>query len=412
MKRFIPSAILFVSLQLNAQVSIDTVSTGSAYANNKWYSLENDEVKTEPATNWDLAFATTFSPNSNLATAVLMNYKSGSLYEVPGSSPANFTTIDTAGLYQWTPLYNSDTTWSKGAFNNTTSLGNFDYGWGTYDYINHSGIQANRVFLIKFTNGTFKKLMIDLDFQTGAYTLTYANLDNSDSTASIVPTASYSTKNFVYFSFNNGIVDREPESSSWDFIFHQYLSHDFNPPYPVSGIFGNEGVEVAQVYPVNDPTQYTDYLNTNFSNHINTIGSDWKSFTGTSWAITDSTVYFVKDKSGSIWKIIFTGFGGSSNGNYIFSKEKMSGAGLTDATETILNLYPNPANNTLNICTAFHTTTTLRVVSSTGIEVFRQDITSGLQTSSIDIQNIANGTYFIQAINDQNNSVQPFIIAH
>lgn len=339
--------ILFGCSQFTqAQITIDTVTTGSSYSQNIWYSLENDNQAASANTSWDLALATSVSQSNPLTTAILVNHKIGSLYEAVGSNPSNFSSVDTVGLASWTPLYNSDTTWAKGAFNNTISLGNFDYGWGTYDMVTHSGINTNRVFVLKYTDGSCKKIKISLSFTATTYELTFSNIDNSNMVVATIDASQYSDKNFIYYSLNNGIIDREPLSSSWDLTFMQYPSFDYDPPYMVAGILQNVGVEIAQVYPVNDVVNYVDWSSNQFSNHMNVIGYDWKSY-GSGWTIADSTVYFVKDKPGNLWKLIMTGFGGSSTGQYIFSKEKLSALSVNnnELHSFSAHVFPNPSTD-------------------------------------------------------------------
>ena len=59
-----------------------------------------------------------------------------------------------------------------------------------------------------------------------------------------------------------------------------------------------------------------------FQSKINVIGADWKNFdqANNRWSLVDSTAYFIKTANGKIYKIIFTGFGGSANtivGKYV-----------------------------------------------------------------------------------------------
>jgi hypothetical protein len=90
-----------------------------------------------------------------------------------------------------------------------------------------------------------------------------------------------------------------------------------------------------------------------YSYYTNVIGYDWKAydFGSNSWLIEDSTVYFVYDRPGNLWKLWFTGFGGSATGDYEFNKEQVSPTGLTEnaGNPSLLNLYPNPAAASLNL---------------------------------------------------------------
>ncbi|MBI3238678.1 MAG: hypothetical protein HYZ43_07570, partial [Flavobacteriia bacterium] len=212
-----------------AQISYDTVTTNPTYANNVWYSLENDDQGSFAANAWELSLSTAMTASNELTTAVWFNHKIGKVYEIPGSDPLDFTNADTTGLSTWIPLYNSDVTWSKGAFNSTTNLGQFDYGWGDYNMTTH-GIDANRVFVIAYTNGDFKKLTISSTNTANTYTLVFDNLNNTDLTTEQVDVTPYVSKNFICYNLTTkAIVDREPAAADWDLYFHQYPSFDYDP---------------------------------------------------------------------------------------------------------------------------------------------------------------------------------------
>lgn len=396
------AAILGFSGITTAQSVTDTVVTLSGYSQNVWYSMANDDQATAPVSEWDIALATTISQSNPLTTALLFNHKRGSLYEIPGSDPADFVNADTTGLSTWTPLYNSDTSWSVGAFNATENLGSFDYGWGTYDMATHSGINANRVFVIKYTDGTYKKLMISLTFSSSTYSITYANLDNSDLETEELVFTPYEDKNFVYFSLTGGITDREPASENWDLTFMQYPSFDYDPPYMVAGILQNVGAEVAQVYPVNDVATYVDFGSEIFETQMNVIGYDWKTF-GMGWTIADSTIYFVKDKVGSVWKLVMTGFGGSSTGEYIFTKELLSAVALDETTTPLaFGVYPNPVLGTIvNVYfyNSINSEIQLTLSDLNGKTVFSETLPNAgsLQHQTLSTEQLGAGTYILSA---------------
>jgi hypothetical protein len=399
------------STYAGAQVINDTVTTGAGYANNVWYSLASDDQATDAATTWDLGFSTQMGAMDPLTTAIIFNHKIGTLYEIPGSDPTDFEGADSAGLSTWTPLYNSETSWALGGFNNTEDLGQFDYGWGTYNMTTH-GIDANRVFIIKYTAGGCKKLMISSANTLGTYSLTFANLDNTGSSTVTIDVATFAAKNFVYYNLGSEtIVDREPATTSWDLYFHQYPSFDYDPPYTVAGIFHNVGVQVAQAYPVNDPATYVDWAAQTFSEEINTIGYDWKSF-GMGWTIADSTVYFVADKAGDIWKVIFTGFGGSANGKYMFSKEKVSEAGIEE-NGLFAAIYPNPSNDCATVMLNNAPNAEIMVFDLAGKLVASQKADAAALTAvTVSTADLSNGAYQLVVVSGNAASTQKLIVQH
>ena len=66
--------------------------------------------------------------------------------------------VDTTGYKSWTPLYNSDTTWTEGAFN-MNATGHPNYGWGEYDTNTHN-LTGVALYIIKTRAGSYKKIWI------------------------------------------------------------------------------------------------------------------------------------------------------------------------------------------------------------------------------------------------------------
>ncbi|MBL7937073.1 MAG: hypothetical protein JNM51_14795, partial [Bacteroidia bacterium] len=313
--------MFFAAMHTNAQTIIDTVSVGAGYSNQKWYSLQNDEQGTQPKDNWDIAFEISGYSASILANVQKTNF---AVYKTP-YSVAQYATLDTTGINTWPLLYNSDTTWTVGAFNKGAISSNpNDLGWGVYNSSNHI-ITGDSCYVIKLSSTSYKKIKIN-DLNGGIYSFDYANIDGTSAQSQSITKSNYTGKNFAYFDLTNNVaVDREPISANWDLTFVKYIS--FVPtPYGVTGVLSNKGVTVAQADNVNAPVTYNSWYAHTFNTAINTIGYDWKEINMTTfaWDIKLDTVYFVKAKTGDIWKLRFTKFSGSSTGNFIFSKEKLS----------------------------------------------------------------------------------------
>lgn len=326
-----------------AQTIEDSVSIDAAYANQVWYSLANGEQLSAPKSEWDLAFAV-----SGQGANILINSAIGTkLWVYPDADVSGWSSLDTSGITAWAMLYNSDTSWNLGAFNQNKSTNPYDLGWGIYDPITHF-VNGDSLFVIKLSNNSYQKLWIE-KLASGTYTFRYANLDGSNETPATLVKSNYSGKNFGYYSIqNNASVDREPLSSDWDLLFTQYTAFIPNA-YGVTGVLSNNAVTIAEARPVDiSEASHGDYT---FSTPINTIGYDWKTYGG-GWTIEDSTTYFVKDITGNIWKLVFTGFGGSANGTFYFTKEMVSGVGINEIKkdQSSIIIYPNPlTGNDLNI---------------------------------------------------------------
>lgn len=398
----------------NAQLVSDSVSMGAGYANNIWYSLANDEQGTaQPANNWDIGLATTITPSNPLAASVIFNNKVGAVYAVPGSNGTDLATADTTGIAGWTTLYNSEITWTEGALN-AASAGGVDYGWGNYDAVNHTGIVANRVFAVKYTNGSCKLFTVSLPFSSMAYEINYSDADHSNTGTVSVPFATSASKNYIYYSFTNAaIVDREPASASWDLYFTQYCAN-IGAPYPynlVTGVLHNVGVEVAEVHPVNNPETDLSFETAVYSEDINTIGYDWKVYTGT-YAVEDSTVYFVKDKSGDYWRLIMTGFSGAALGKTVFKKEKVATLSVSENNELISGIFPNPASDKVTVMVDSKAGATIRVVNMTGAVVHESAASNGLEAMSISTEHFTNGVYLVQVSNGTATATQRLVVQH
>lgn len=395
MKKLIPVIIaLFATTIANGQAVNDVVSLGAGYANQVWYSLENDEQGSSPKDNWDLAFGV--SPQGS---TIHINASVGTqLWVYPNGDTADWATVDTAGIGGWTSLSNSDTSWSYGAFDMTINPNDpFDLGWGNYDMVTHY-VWGDSVYVIKLGNGQYQKFWLER-LASGTYYFRHATLDNSMDMNHDLMKANYSGKNFGYYSLqSHGALDREPANDTWDLTFTQYTT-----PIPgfggylVSGILQNAGVEAVKVYPVNDPSSYNDYLSWTFNTQINEIGYDWKSYSSGQYHIEDSTVYFVKDLTGSYWKLIFTGFGGSSTGDFEFTKEKVSNVGIGEQEGGFFSVYPNPAREQLNIALDTQDQVEVALYNLSGKKVYSEVLNqTGFRTEQINLPNLTSGLYILQ----------------
>ena len=408
------SALAFTS---KAQVVIDTVSVGAGYSNQKWYSLQNDEQGTQAKDNWDIAFEI-----SGYAASILGNVQKANfaVYKAP-YSVAQYSTVDTAGISTWPLLYNSDTTWTVGAFNRGAISSNpNDLGWGVYNSSTHI-ITGDSCFVIKLSATSFKKIKV-IDLNGGVYNFEYSNIDGTNPQVQSITKSNYTGKNFAYFDLTNNVaVDREPVSANWDLTFVKYIS--FVPPsgtpYGVTGVLSNKGVTVAQADNVTSPATYNSWTAHTFNTAINTIGYDWKEINMSTfaWDIKMDTVYFVKSKIGDIWKLRFTKFTGSSSGNFILSKEKLSSVGLQDLKGNVsqVSLYPNPSTgNTTTLLFATETelsNVSISIIDMAGrvVSTEQTSVKTGLKKVELNTGSLNSGVYFIQLNAGTNTTTQKLI---
>ncbi len=409
------------SFHLCSQPLTETVSVGAGYVNQKWYSLQNGEVASQAKDNWDLAFEVTGYSSAIFANTQKNNF---AVYRAPFSI-ANYSSLDTSGINSWIPLYNSDTSWTVGAFNKGADPSNpMDLGWGVYDMNTHI-VTGDSCYVIKLSANVYKKLKIE-SLSGGVYAFEYADINGANSHAQTITKSVYSGKNFVYVDLTNStVLDREPLSASWDLSFSKYTAILMMPspsPYGVVGVQSNKGVSVAQVDDVVSPSTYTNFGSGAFTTNITSIGHDWKTFdlATNSWKIVLDTLYFVSDKSGSIWKLRFLSFGGSSTGDFVFTKEKLQtasvGLGETQVAPKLnVSVYPNPSSGSevmLLLSADNESSVTIELRDARGSVVFSdyREIRRGISSEHLTTQHLSAGVYFLRCHAGSYSSVQKLII--
>jgi len=351
---------LFIALSLNAfsqefksgafESSMDSVQMGPGYANDVYYSFEDGVVAVVPRSNWDIAFHTTI-----WSATILTNGASTSngvfLYTYPNADTAGWASVDTVGMAGWPMLYDSEDVWEDGAFSRNAT-GHPDYGWGKYNPISHD-VVGDSIYILKTSDGQVKKLWIQRKHSAGnTYFIRHANLDGSGEQEQELNINPYTTKNFVYYSFTtNELIDREPDTASWDILFTKYMAIQPNgTPYPVIGVYNNFEVYSNMFYPVGP--DFIDYMSMPFDSTKSPIGWEWKTFDMGSftWSVADSTAFFVHTRKNNVYKLVFTKFEGSSTGNIVFSKESMTNSGVFENESAgTLKIYPNPVKDLLYI---------------------------------------------------------------
>ncbi len=402
-----------------AQSVTETVSTTAGYANQVWYNLENGTQTPSPKANWDLAFDA-----APFGFSVLINSAIGTeIWSYPNGDTSAWATLDTTGMSGWTPLYNPDTSWAYGALNMNANFSDpFDLGWGQYNQITHN-ITGKRIYVIKLGSGQYMKLWI-VNHMNNAYTIRYATLNNTSDLTYVLTKGPFAGKRLAYFAFATGnALNREPLSADWDVVFSQYTTVINAPaptPYLVTGVLTNTGVQATKAYPIANPATYTNYAAHTFVDKINTIGYDWKSFNNTTfqWTIGDSIVYFVKRANGDIWKMVFTGFGGSANGNYIFDKEKLFSTSVSEPQrkDKFFHVFPNPISAGSSTTIVFDAPTAagqfhIVVTDATGRMCLRNSITAnGLTSVLLNTEKLMSGIYQLTISDEMGSATRKLVI--
>jgi hypothetical protein len=383
-----------------AQVS-EIVTINPGYMNQTFYSMSNATVLSVDNTDWDLAFQI-----SGFEAAILINSKNNVKLYKAGKDASEWNSIvpsDTTGMY-YSELLNNDAHIFNGAFNTTADTSNmFDLGWGEYDLGSHSVI-GDSLYFIRLSNNDVKKIWIE-SLANAVYQFRYANLDGSNEQIRQFQKLNFPGKNFGYYSIVNDVfLDREPLKNTWDLCFQQYVDHLIN--YKVTGILTNDSVQSLKAYPVNDPATATD-AGYNYAYENNIIGYNWKTFNGASFVIEDSTVYFVIDRNAHKWKMVFTGFGGSANGNFYFDKYDLGPLSVQTISDVdALGLYPNPTSGDANllIYTEQIVPVNIHVVDLNGKIVYSYtDQSSGLRKIELPTSSLSKGIYVVQIISSTTN---------
>ena len=392
-----------------AQTTV-TVTTGPSNAQQSFYSLQNGVMAGEDLAEWDLAFEM-----AGFTSSILVNTAKGiNAYET-SATPDTWSSINAPDVANWTLIHNSETDWSTGALNNGNDLiepDGVNVGWGIYNIITHA-IAGNKVYVLEFPDATYRKLRIDV-LAGGVFYFTYANLDGTDEQSHTIVKANFTGKNFAYWNMStHAPLDREPAAANWDLLFTKYIG--FVPTaYALAGVLQNKEVRVLQVDGV--PTDLADAWSGDYTAEINTIGADWKSFNMTTFQyeyVQDRT-YFVKDRAGNLWKLIFTGYGGMATGDITFTQELVSATGIDEMAAVSAVIYPNPVRDgaVSLVLDAASANITVSLVDLGGQVVNQQRIAqvNGLQQHQLNVGGLAAGLYTVRIQGDGINTATRLVI--
>ena len=199
----------------------------------------------------------------------------------------------------------------------------------------------------------------------------------------------------------------EPAVTDWDLIFTKYKTDYFGDGsffQDVTGVMHHPDVEVAvNIEPGNEPNT----ANLSFIADINAIGYDWKTFNVASFTYTINTdkAYYVKHANGTVYRLVFASFAGSSSGVITFNYEDVTALLGTQnfANKVSFGIYPTPStdkkiNIVYDLPSGKSDKNTVSVYSSTGAKVYEQVIgaTSGFFNQEIDLGNLNNGIYVLK----------------
>lgn len=403
-KAYLASGMVLACLAASSQTTMsDSVLLGANSSNMVFYSLSSGTRQSGSAQDWDLQFGTNFMSASIRINDGISNAANVALYKLQNSDTANWGyPADTSAM---TRLFNSDTTWETGAFNNQQLPclnPAYNFGWGCYDGSTHH-VTGSEIFVIKTIGGSYKQIWVRLlNGTTNTYEIRLADLNGSNARTVFISRNPYSGKSSFYYAIEaDQIKDIEPQKTDWDLVFRRYETYVAFPPpaqfYTVTGVLLNAGVTAAEARNVS--TASNDYSAYTFESNISVIGYDWKA--GQPAAIVDSLAYFVHARDGYIYKLVFTGYSGLSSGKIFFNKTQVASATSVSEAANIrqLAVYPNPsADNVQALFTLRQegaVTVTVHDLSGKSHLVTRMQTLPGLNVLTLHTADLSPGFYLL-----------------
>jgi len=403
--------LLFLIVPSKGQTDV-AVSMNTGYTDDVFVSMANGEVSTVSSMDWDLAF----DVSSSFSTSIRINDGQGTqLFIWPNGTIDEWNEVDTVGLSAWGSINNELDSWDKGAFNVSNSGSPSDFSWGYYTGDPLHDVVGDSIYLLKTLTDDWKKVKIEL-LDAGEWTFTLADLDGNNEVQENFAMADYAERNFVYYSVNNeAFLNREPEANSWDLIFTRYYGQTAFGPGGTAGCLANKGIELIQADGVDvSSVEFSDYVWV--TEDISVIGNDWKGLNADfMWEIVADKCYFIKTLSGDIYKLIFTSFEGSENGNLSYTTELITGSSIDESMSfDQLTLYPNPAFEKLNVLLTSKQQDQANVsikdiTGNTLLNDFR-NLSQGVNSMELNVQALSSGMYILTVETSSNSSVSRFIV--
>ncbi|MGI9526511.1 MAG: T9SS type A sorting domain-containing protein [Weeksellaceae bacterium] len=413
MRKFL--LLFFVATMGMAQEQSVDLSLGAGYVNDVFYKLSDGTNSSFERSQWDVAFYRV----SIYDQGIRINHGKGlNLYEA-SSDIREWNTIDASNLEDYTLLYNSDVSWSFGAFN----TGSASEGWGVYNSVNHHVI-GSVIFLIEdVSTENIYKFMIEDYF--GGYTIKYALWNGSSWGAdqtNVISNTENSNKFFNYLNLTtNELIDASPAMDGWDLKFTKYSTKVPTKdgdmlPYTVMGVLHNPNVVAAKVEESVD-ADFADTNTLNFSEDMNTIGYNWKALNSNwKYEIVPDRVFYVKSDD-IVYRFYFTSFEGSSTGNLSLNVEKENLSTLDVSGNVKFAVYPNPVtqdqvtlvyDNATNISNKIQ----VEIYNMTGQKVYETSLnrSAGLFQRTLKLNNLAQGTYILRVISGNDIKSEKLII--
>ena len=410
--------LALVAINVNSQSVNDSISMEPLYTNQVFYSLDNGKVSSINNNDWELGFS--MYGNGAAGSAIILNEATATLWAYPGDT-ADWNAFDTTNYVAWEQLLNTDTSWTNGAFNvHRGAAGALDLGWGVLNPLNNYWTLGDSLYLAKLSDNSFRKIWI-VSLKSGVWEFKYANVDGSNEQSFTIDKANNPNRNFVYHSIlNEQTADREPDNTTWDIMFAKHI--DFvNPPgmyVGVTSVFNNRNVWSAKANETDYATASTSVTpQTTFNQNINNIGREWKKYkSAIGWTVYDSIAYFIYDNdSTDFYRLVFTGFGGSTTGKAYFNKELLSTVSVGSFEQTMkFSIYPNPATNNVTLLLDYFEkgAMNIEIIDLSGKLVMSKSIqlNNGINKEVLNINQLNSGVYLLNLKSDKLNTTQKLIV--
>lgn len=375
--------------ELQAQeVIYDSVMLGEGNANMSFYSLANGELAQVPLADWHIAVDV-----RPMGASARINGGLG-LKLYPYGTLAEWDNVDLATWVPGEPYRNDQTDWSYGAFSQGGD-GMFDFGWGEYDVVTHV-VTSDAMYVVQLPDESWKKVAL-LSLSSGVYEMQFANLDGTDFFAVSIDKADYDGQLFAYCNLQTGTVEALEPAEPWDIAFFTY-EEEVAPGtyYPVTGGLIHPNVTVQQSEGLADPFADGAYSEDSFSLETNAIGHDWKSFVpGQGYAIEAERCYFVADSYGDVWRLVFTGYGGSATGEITFGllEAETAANSIAEAPAEAARFYPNPLASGQPLTITTERAARVRVFATTGLQIIDEQLVGVLQ---LNLPELTSGLYIVE----------------
>lgn len=370
------------------EVIYDSVVLGEGNANMSFYSLANGELAQVTLADWHIAL----DVRPMGATARINGGLGLKLY--PYGSLAEWDNVDLSTWLPGDPYRNDQVDWSYGAFSQGGD-GMFDFGWGVYDVVTHV-VTSDVMYLVQLPDETWKKVAL-LSLSSGVYDLQFANIDGSDFFNVSVNKADYDGQLFAYCNLLTGTVEDLEPAEPWDIAFFTY--EDEVAPgtyYPVTGGLIHPNVTVQQSEGLADPFLDGSYSFDSFSFETDAIGHDWKSFVpGQGYSIEAERCYFVADSYGDVWRLVFTGFGGSATGEITFGLLEAGtiANSVSESPAESVGFYPNPLTSGQPLTVSTESAARIRVFAATGSQIINEQVVGMVQ---LNLPALTPGLYIVE----------------